>query len=122
MDCPAGGAGTGSHRDQVSEGGVQQGFRLLYRGDEPNLRHLPEGRYQRKQTLANAERFITPELKEKERQVLEAEDRAIALEYQLFTEVREAIAKQIPRLQALAMEVARLDVLHAFATVSLDRE
>lgn len=89
---------------------------------KPNLRHLPEGRYQRKQTLANAERFITPELKEKERQVLEAEDRAIALEYQLFTEVREAIAKQIPRLQALAMEVARLDVLHAFATVSLDRE
>lgn len=86
-----------------------------------NLRHLPEGRYQRKQTLANAERFITPELKERERQVLEAEERAVALEYRLFTEVREAIAQQIPRLQALAEEVARLDVLQAFATVSLDR-
>ena len=69
-----------------------------------NLRHLPEGRYQRKQTLANAERFITPELKERERQVLEAEERSIALEYRLFAEVREAIAEQIPRLQALAEE------------------
>ncbi|PRX41818.1 DNA mismatch repair protein MutS [Planifilum fimeticola] len=87
-----------------------------------NLRHLPDGRYQRKQTLANAERFITPELKERERQVLEAEERAIALEYRLFTEVREAIAEQIPRLQALAEEVARLDVLQSFATVSLERE
>ena len=87
-----------------------------------NLRHLPDGRYQRKQTLANAERFITPELKERERQVLEAEERAIALEYRLFTEVREAIAERIPRLQALAEEVARLDVLQSFATVSLERE
>lgn len=84
--------------------------------------HLPDGRYQRKQTLANAERFITPELKERERQVLEAEERAIALEYRLFTEVREAIAERIPRLQALAEEVARLDVLQSFATVSLERE
>ncbi|MBO2532981.1 DNA mismatch repair protein MutS [Planifilum fulgidum] len=87
-----------------------------------NLRHLPEGRYQRKQTLANAERFITPELKERERQVLEAEERSIALEYRLFAEVREAIAEQIPRLQALAEEVARLDVLQSFAAVSLERE
>jgi DNA mismatch repair protein MutS len=83
-----------------------------------NLRHLPEGRYQRKQTLANAERFVTAELKEKERAILQAEERSMEREYQLFTRIRETIAEQIPRIQRLADQVARLDVLHAFAVVS----
>lgn len=83
-----------------------------------NLRHLPDGRYQRKQTLANAERFVTAELKEKERAILEAEERSVELEYQLFSQVRESIADSIPRIQRLADQVARLDVLHAFAVVS----
>ncbi|PTM58894.1 DNA mismatch repair protein MutS [Desmospora activa] len=83
-----------------------------------NLRHLPEGRYQRKQTLANAERFVTAALKEKERAILEAEERSVELEYQLFSQVRESIAGAIPRMQRLADQVARLDVLHGFAVVS----
>ncbi|MDR6224278.1 DNA mismatch repair protein MutS [Desmospora profundinema] len=83
-----------------------------------NLRHLPEGRYQRKQTLTNAERFVTAELKEKERAILQAEERSMELEYQLFTRVREMIAVEIPRIQRLADQVARLDVLHAFAVIS----
>ena len=50
---------------------------------------FPEGRYERKQTLTNAERFITPELKEKEQLILEAEEKSVELEYQLFIEIRE---------------------------------
>lgn len=83
-----------------------------------NLRTLPEGRYERKQTLANAERFITPELKETERLILEAEEKSQELEYHLFLEVREKIKTQIGRLQKLAKSIAVVDVLQSFATVS----
>jgi len=79
---------------------------------------LPEGRYERKQTLANAERFITPELKEKEVLILEAEEKSMLLEYTLFAEVRETIKDYIERLQKLAKTVAAIDVLQSFATIS----
>lgn len=85
-----------------------------------NLAALPEGRYERKQTLANAERFITPELKEKEALILEAEEKRSELEYQLFVEIREKIAYQVKRLQTLAVQVATVDVLQSFATVAQD--
>lgn len=83
-----------------------------------NLHLLPEGKYERKQTLTNAERFITPELKEKEQLILEAEEKSVELEYTLFTEIREQIKSQIPRIQFLADVVSKIDVLQAFATVS----
>ncbi|WP_407392121.1 DNA mismatch repair protein MutS [Carnobacterium jeotgali] len=83
-----------------------------------NLANLPEGRYERKQTLANAERFITPALKEKEILILEAEEKSMLLEYTLFTEVRETIKQYIERLQNLARTVAAIDVLQSFATIS----
>ncbi|WP_156289133.1 DNA mismatch repair protein MutS [Oceanobacillus salinisoli] len=83
-----------------------------------NLHLLPEGKYQRKQTLTNAERFITPELKEKEELILEAEEKSIDLEYQLFIEIRDRIKEYIPELQHLADVVSQIDVLQAFATVS----
>lgn len=83
-----------------------------------NLHLLPEGRYERKQTLANAERFITQELKEKEALILEAEEKSIELEYQLFVDIREQVKKFIPRLQKLAKIISQLDVLQCFATVS----
>ncbi|MBD1372941.1 DNA mismatch repair protein MutS [Hazenella sp. IB182357] len=83
-----------------------------------NLRLLPEGRYQRKQTLSNAERFITPELKEREQLILNAAEKSIELEHTLFVQVRDQIASEIRRLQELGEEVARLDVLHAFARVA----
>ncbi|MBC5636042.1 DNA mismatch repair protein MutS [Ornithinibacillus sp. BX22] len=83
-----------------------------------NLHLLPEGKYERKQTLTNAERFITPELKEKEQLILEAEEKSVELEYTLFTEIREQIKAQIPRIQFLADVVSKIDVLQAFATVS----
>jgi len=86
-----------------------------------NLPLVPEGRYERKQTLANAERFITPELKEREALILEAEEKMIELEYQLFVNLRNEVAQHIPRLQGLAERVATADVLQAFATVSDER-
>ncbi len=75
---------------------------------------VPE-HYIRKQTLANAERFITQELKELEARVLGAKDRVVALEYQLFTEVRQVVAEQLHRIQFTAQAIARLDVLCSFA-------
>lgn len=83
-----------------------------------NLHLLNDERYDRKQTLANAERYITPELKEKETIILEAEEKSVGLEYDLFCELREQIKDYIPRLQKLAQEVSELDVLQCFATIS----
>ncbi|WP_379126819.1 DNA mismatch repair protein MutS [Paenibacillus sp. sgz500958] len=86
-----------------------------------NLAALPEGRYERKQTLANAERFVTPELKEKEALILEAQDKMTDLEYSLFVELRERLSAQIPRLQNLAEKVAEIDVYQCLAAVSAEQ-
>ncbi|MFF2479442.1 DNA mismatch repair protein MutS [Paenibacillus sp. NPDC058071] len=86
-----------------------------------SLSQLPEGRYERKQTLANAERFVTPELKEKERLILEAEDKMVDLEYSRFIELRDHLSSQLSRLQKLAEVIAELDVYQSFATVSAER-
>ena len=74
--------------------------------------------YIRKQTLANCERYITPELKELEEQVLSAKDRLTALEYQLFTQLREHLAAQAARIQITAAAVATADALCSLATVA----
>lgn len=86
-----------------------------------NLSALPEGRYERKQTLANAERFITPELKEKETLILEAQDKMVDIEYALFTELRDQLNRQVARLQKLAEQVAEIDVYQSFAAISAER-
>ena len=83
-----------------------------------NLGLLEEGRYERKQTLANCERFVTPELKEKEALILEANEKMVELEYDLFCELREQVKGFIPRLQNLARMVSEIDVLQCFAAVS----
>lgn len=85
-----------------------------------NLNKLPEGRYERTQTLTNAERFSTPELKEREQLILEAQEKSSALEYSLFTGVRDIVKDAIQRLQKLAKVVATLDILQSFAVVSED--
>ena len=74
--------------------------------------------YERKQTLANAERYISPILKEKEDMILNAEEKIINLEYELFTSIRDKIKEYIPRLQKVATTLASIDVLSSFATVS----
>ncbi len=77
--------------------------------------------YIRKQTLANCERYITPELKELEEQVLTAKDRLTALEYQLFVELRDQLAQQTARTQSTAAAVAAADTLCSLATVAVQR-
>ncbi|OEH94125.1 DNA mismatch repair protein MutS [Bacillus solimangrovi] len=83
-----------------------------------NLHLLDDDRYERKQTLSNAERYITPELKEKESLILEAEEKSVELEYEIFLELREQVKQFIPSLQALAKFVSEMDVLQCFATIS----
>ena len=79
---------------------------------------VPED-YMRKQTLANAERYTTPRLKELEDMILNAEDKLCSLEYDVFCNIRERIAQQIMRIQQTAKAVARLDV---FSSLSLTAE
>jgi DNA mismatch repair protein MutS len=79
-----------------------------------NLDKVPE-HYLRKQTVANGERFITPELKTMEGKILGAEERSMKLEYELFQRLREAVLGQLPAIQLSASALAQLDVLAAFA-------
>lgn len=74
--------------------------------------------YTRKQTLTNAERYITPKLKELEDMILGAEDKLFALEYDLFCQVREELAAQIPRIQETAKAIAQLDVYASLSVVA----
>ena len=74
--------------------------------------------YERKQTLANAERYISPILKEKESMILNAEEKIVDLEYDLFTSIRETIKEYIPRLQEISRVISEIDVLQSFATVT----
>jgi DNA mismatch repair protein MutS len=79
-----------------------------------NLDKVP-AHYHRKQTVANGERFITPELKEMEGKILGAEERSVKLEYELFQRVREEVLGQLPKIQQTASALAQLDVLASFA-------
>jgi len=84
-----------------------------------NLDSVPQD-YVRRQTLANAERFSTPELKEWESEVLDAEERLFALEYQLFCEIRSAVAAASPELLATAAALAQIDCLAALAEIAVE--
>jgi DNA mismatch repair protein MutS len=83
-----------------------------------NLDKVPN-EYIRKQTLVNSERYITPELKEYESKVLNAEEKMNEMEYQLFQEIREQVAQHSLRIQKVARQIAILDVLSGLAAVSL---
>ena len=82
-----------------------------------NLGGVPDD-YIRKQTTVNGERFITPELKQMENKILGADERAQALEYELFLQLREQVLHYLPELQATASALATLDVIAAFAETS----
>ena len=103
--------------------GLKVGFNKVFgyfiEVTKSNLSMVPD-RYIRKQTLTNAERYVTEELKNLENQILGAEEKVINLEYKAFTDVREEIERQIQRLQKTSNIVATLDVLTAFATVAED--
>ncbi|KAB1187397.1 MULTISPECIES: DNA mismatch repair protein MutS [Haloferax] len=84
----------------------------------PNLDRVPDD-YVRRQTLKNSERFYTPELKEREDEILRAADRADSLEYDLFCEVRADVATESERIQAVADALSDLDVLRTLADVAV---
>jgi len=86
---------------------------------KPNL-HLVPPDYERKQTLVNAERFTTPELKEYERKVLEAEERMLAIERDLFEQLRQRVAGEAQRIRRTAAAVAELDVYLSLARIAAD--
>ncbi|URZ06682.1 DNA mismatch repair protein MutS [Clostridium felsineum] len=83
-----------------------------------NLGLVPEGRYIRKQTLANSERYITPELKEMEEKILGSEEKLVLLEYSVFSEIRERIEKEIDRIKSSAKILSELDCISSFADVA----
>jgi len=82
-----------------------------------NLEHVPDD-YVRKQTLANAERFFTPELKEFEEKLVSAQDRRHSLEYRIFEDVRSAVIAELARIRATAEDLAELDALAGLAELS----
>ena len=94
--------------------GYNQVFGYYFEVTRANLHLVPEA-WTRKQTLAGAERFITPELKEHETIILKAKDRMSTLEYELFSEVRDKVACEIPNIQQVAEAVAEIDVFASFA-------
>ncbi|MGB6484144.1 MAG: DNA mismatch repair protein MutS [Candidatus Acidiferrales bacterium] len=83
--------------------------------------HLAPADYTRKQTLVNAERFTSPELKDYERKVLEADERIIEIERRLYREIRESIAAEASRLRHTSSAIAQLDVLVNFAVLAAER-
>jgi len=87
---------------------------------KPNLPNAPAD-YERKQTLVNAERFTSPELKDYERKILAADEHILEIERQLFIDVRSGIATKASRLRVTAAAIAKLDVLASFAKLAADR-
>ncbi|MCI7726969.1 MAG: DNA mismatch repair protein MutS [Clostridiales bacterium] len=128
-DIMEGGSGTiaaieASEREKTGIRTLKVGFNRVFgyyiEVSKSFMDQVPET-YIRKQTLANCERYITQELKELENQVLTAKDRLTALEYQIFTRLREHLAQQAARVQLTAQAVAAADVLCSLAAVAVQR-
>ncbi len=108
-------------QDEISRTGIQSlkvrfnsVFGYYIEVTKSNLDKVPP-QYIRKQTIANGERFITPELKEMEGKILGAEERSVKLEYELFQRVREEVLGRLSQIQQTAAALAQLDVLGSFA-------
>ena len=99
--------------------GFNKVFGYYFEVTKSFLKHVPD-RFIRKQTLTNAERFITEELKQLENQILGASEKVVNLEYNEFVKIREIIAKNIKRLQQTSNVISTLDVLTSFAIVAED--
>jgi len=94
--------------------GYTKVFGYYFEISHANTKPIP-AYYVRKQTLVNAERYITPELKEFEVKVLTSQERTLALEYKIFSEVRQKIQEHIPSMQETARAIARVDCLYSFS-------
>lgn len=100
--------------------GFNHVFGYFIQVTKANLSRVPKGRYIRKQTLTNSERFTTPELKHYEALVIEAQSKTKNLEYKIFVHVRSLIESDVKYIQQTAQAVSSLDVLQSFATNSAD--
>lgn len=111
-------------RERTGIGSLKVGYNNVFgyyiEVSKPNLRKVPED-YIRKQTLAGAERFVTPELKEYESQVLTAEEKQKVLEYEIFTGLRKKVAEQGEPIQISARAIGELDCLSSLAQTALLR-
>lgn len=111
-------------REETGIKGLKIGFNNVFgyyiEITKSNFKDIPEGRYVRKQTLTDKERFITPELKEIENKILGSQEKLVALEYKLFTQIREKVSMELVRIQQTADAIATLDVLCALAQVAED--
>jgi DNA mismatch repair protein MutS len=111
-------------RDRTKIGSLKVKFNFVFgyymEVSKPNL-HLVPNDYERKQTLVNAERFTTPELKEYESKVLDAQERIVEIERRLFQELRTAIAAEAKRIRQTTRALAETDVLSSFAHVAAMR-
>jgi DNA mismatch repair protein MutS len=114
-----------SERERTGIGSLKVGFNKVFgyylEVTRANVDRVPDD-YQRRQTLSNAERYVTPELKEWEEKVLGAEERIATSEARLFDEVRRAAARFVPALQELGETIAAIDVVAALAEVAVRRE
>ena len=128
-DIMEGGSGTiaaieASEREKTGIRTLKVGFNRVFgyyiEVSKSFMDQVPD-HYIRKQTLANCERYITQELKDLENQVLTAKDRLTALEYQIFTQLREYLAQQAARVQQSAAAVAAADALCSLAAVAVQR-
>jgi len=113
-----------SERERSGIGSLKVGYNKVFgyyiEVTNPNLAKVPQN-YIRKQTLSNAERYITPELKEYEEQVLQAEEKMVALEYELFERLRQKVAGYATALQENARLMAVLDCLLALAELASEQ-
>lgn len=109
-------------REETKIKGLKVGFNRVFgyyiEITRSNFGDVPEGRYIRKQTLADKERFITPELKEIEDKILGSEEKLINLEYKLFNDIRLSVSEQIIRIQETAEVIGIIDTLCSFAIVA----
>jgi DNA mismatch repair protein MutS len=100
--------------------GFNKVFGYYLEVSKSNIGNVPE-HYERKQTLTNGERYVTPELKEKEALILEAEEKMVDLEYELFCGVRDQVSAALGGIQSAAEAIAQIDCLQSLATVSVNR-
>lgn len=111
-------------REQTGIKSLKVGFNKVFgyyiEITKSNLANVPEDRYIRKQTLANGERYITPELKEMEDLILGAEQKITELEYDLFVAVRNKVAAEVTRVQKTAQYISTIDSILSFAKVSFE--
>lgn len=110
-------------RERTGIGSLKVGFNKVFgyyiEITNPNLDKVPE-EYERKQTLSNSERYIIPELKEKESLVLGTEEKINDLEYDLFVEIRDEVSKSIDRIKETAAVISHIDVITSLAFVAVE--